>query len=78
MLFGQDPMHDFSEGVIGWFVEIVRSKYASTMGEAANLNRKLEQLKQGLSQTLRWPFMNDQELLAGAAWHLNGIPMHDR
>ena len=73
-LFGQDPMHDFSEGVIVWYLQVLfRSMHGDRVRAAAS-NDLLETAKMSISSIFRWPKLKVEELM-GETWHLNGTSL---
>lgn len=70
-LFGQDPMHDFAEGLLAWFVQRVLQEFITTTGRAVEFGETLETVKSSLSPSLRWPALSLSEL-QGATHKLNG------
>ena len=70
-IFSNDPMHDFAEGVVQWFImRCFRAHDAGVAGRAI-LNSQLDTLKARLSKNLQWPTLKDDEL-SGQKWRLNG------
>ena len=70
-LFAQDPMHDFAEGVLGWFIQRAFAEFNTTQDRCDAVNARLEAVKKTLSASLRWPTLNVSEL-RGESWKING------
>ena len=70
-LFAQDPMHDFAEGCIVWFLQRVLQEMCKSESDLVTFRQKLDEVRKIVSVTLRFPSLSEAEA-AGKSWHLNG------
>ena len=71
-MFPQDPMHDFAEGILAWFIMRVFREHVTTFDAYVSANSRFEAAKRSIDRNLKWPTLKESEL-RGTIWHLNGI-----
>lgn len=75
VLFAQDPMHDFAEGVVLWFLHLAIRTCCCTETELVTALEKLNSVRNRISPSLRWPMLVREELRE-QNWHVNGMCRH--
>lgn len=70
-LFSQDPMHDYAEGVLAWFVQATFKKFHVDAVHQDAAKARLANARRGVCASLRWPNPTDDEI-SGESYHFNG------
>ena len=74
-LFAQDPMHDFSEGIVPWFLQLVFRTFNRTEFAREQVAARFGSVRNAISPSLRWPKLSARDV-NGETWQVNGM-MHE-